>query len=67
MIKLIKSKKVFLIVPPRSVDKQFLQFSRIANIFPLGLMYIAAVLEKNNFEVSILDCLTEKFKSQQVG
>lgn len=60
-------KKVMLIVPPRTVDKLFMQFSRIANIVPLGLMYIAAVLEKNNYDVKILDCLTERFESRQVG
>lgn len=60
-------KRVMLIVPPRTVDKQVLEFTRIVNIFPLGPMYIAALLEKNNYSIKILDCLTEKFEPQKVG
>jgi anaerobic magnesium-protoporphyrin IX monomethyl ester cyclase len=60
-------KKVLLLVPPRTVDKRFLEITRIANIFPMGLMYIASVLENNKYEVGILDCLTERFEPQEVG
>lgn len=58
-------KKVLLMVPCRTVDSRFLEVARIANIFPIGLMYIAAVLEKNNYEVAILDCLTERFEARK--
>jgi magnesium-protoporphyrin IX monomethyl ester (oxidative) cyclase len=30
---------------------------------PLGLCYIAAVLEKNNYDVEIIDCVIEDFKN----
>jgi len=47
------SKKILLISPPRSGSWDSAIFSVCE---PLGLAYIGAVLEKNNFEVEILDC-----------
>lgn len=53
-------KKVLLIEPPvtRPVDFDAKKV-RIGIVPPLGLAYLAAVLEKNDFEVRILDCLIE--------
>jgi len=46
-------KKILLISPPRTGTWNSAIFSACE---PLGLAYLAAVLEKNNFEVEILDC-----------
>ncbi len=63
----MSSKRVLLIVPPRTVNSHFLRFARIATIPPLGLMYIAAELERCHYEVSILDCLTQNLNAAQMG
>ena len=63
----MSSKRVLLIVPPRTVNSHFLKFARIANIPPLGLMYVAAELERWHYEVRILDCLTENFNAVQMS
>jgi len=47
--------KVLLINPPIEITKQKGEF--ISIIAPLGIAYIAAVLEKKGHEVKILDCL----------
>ncbi len=47
------AKKVLLIAPPRTGNWNSAIFSVCE---PLGLAYLAAVLEKNNFEAEILDC-----------
>jgi anaerobic magnesium-protoporphyrin IX monomethyl ester cyclase len=53
-------KKVLLIEPPVTRPADFTsKKTRIGIVPPLGLAYIAAVLEKNNFTVKILDCLIE--------
>jgi len=50
--------RVLLISPGLSSKKQAGSFKGIANVLPtLGIGYIAAVLEKNGFEVFILDCI----------
>lgn len=53
-------KKILLIEPPVTRPADFTaKKTRIGIVPPLGLAYIAAVLEKNNFEVKIIDCLME--------
>ena len=59
----MKIKRVLLVVPPDTrppdmgIDKV-----RIGLVAPLGLAYIAAVLEQNCYEVFILDCAAEGYK-----
>jgi len=55
-------KKVLLINPPAIVKQSWAQD---VGSFPLGLSYIAAVLEKDNFEVKIIDCFIESFSSRR--
>lgn len=53
-------KKILLIEPPVTRPSDFsAKRVRIGVVPPLGLAYIAAVLEKNGYEVKILDCLIE--------
>lgn len=63
-------KKILLVVPPVTRPKEAsAKRVRIAIVPPLGLAYIAAVLEKESFEVLILDCLLEGYyeESKRVG
>jgi magnesium-protoporphyrin IX monomethyl ester (oxidative) cyclase len=56
--------KILLINPPNSVEEK-IDFT--INVFqPLGLAYIAAVLEKNNYQVKILDAMAEGFDQERV-
>ena len=55
--------KVLLINPPNSVKTEF-KFP-ITIFQPLGLAYIAAVLEKNAIEVRILDALAEGWTNEK--
>lgn len=58
-------KKVMLIVPPDTRPLDMLADKvRITHVAPLGVAYIAAVLEQNGYEVKILDCVAE---GQQEG
>jgi magnesium-protoporphyrin IX monomethyl ester (oxidative) cyclase len=50
--------KILLIKPPYNVEYKTFNPS-----LPLGLCYIAAVLEKNNYEVKIIDCVIEDYKN----
>lgn len=53
-------KKVLLIEPPVSRPADFgAEKVRIGVVPPLGLAYIGVILEKNDFEVKILDCVVE--------
>ncbi len=57
--------KVLLIRPPYSADTRSL--AKLAD-FPLGLAYIAAVLEKEGHEVAVIDALIEGFDQEsQLG
>ncbi len=48
--------KILLVIPPNSQEERYGKFSSIGTLYPpLGLAYIAAVLEKNNFEVRVVD------------
>ena len=53
--------KICLINPPVLVPKNWKGLTRVFQ--PLGLAYIAAVLEKNGYDVVILDALAEDWKS----
>jgi anaerobic magnesium-protoporphyrin IX monomethyl ester cyclase len=53
--------KVLLIRPPYSADVRSL--AKLAD-FPLGLAYIAAVLEKEGHEVSVIDALIDGFDQE---
>lgn len=53
----MKETKIVLVNPPLSAKEQAGSFAEIANIMqPLGIGYIAAVLEKEDFDVKIIDC-----------
>ena len=55
-----KKPKVMLIVPPRTILKSSVK--RCCT--PIGLAYIAAVLEKENINVKILDCYAEGYNNE---
>lgn len=52
-------KKVLLIEPPRTILAEFMVRTRPTAQPPLGLAYIAAVLEKNHYNVKIFDTIIE--------
>jgi len=55
--------KIMLINPNFDEVGYNKNFEKVVNIIPpLGLMYIASVLEKHGFEVKIIDCYLEKSK-----
>jgi len=55
--------KIVLINPDFDEVGDNKNFEKVVNIIPpLGLMYIASVLEKHGFEVRIIDCYLEKSK-----
>jgi magnesium-protoporphyrin IX monomethyl ester (oxidative) cyclase len=55
--------KILLINPPLKVTKDMEEFITLS--FPLGLSYVAANLEKNNFSVSVFDILAEGWEIQK--
>jgi magnesium-protoporphyrin IX monomethyl ester (oxidative) cyclase len=55
-------KKVLLINPPLIVKRSW---GEDVSSFPLGLLYIAAVLKQNNIEVKIVDCFIERYSNRQ--
>jgi len=52
--------KVLLIRPSLKIE----HFEHKSLVFPLGLGYIAGVLEKNDYQVKVLDCLAEGFNNE---
>ena len=54
-------KKILLIVPPITLTKNRANFN--VN-FPMGLGYIAAILERNFYEVTVLDTVIEKYDQE---
>jgi len=52
--------KIMLIKPPALIPKDWKGI--IGVVPPLGLAYVAAVLEKNGHEIKILDCILEDWK-----
>ena len=61
MINLTNQKKILLIVPPATATKDRANFTLT---FPIGLGYIAAVLEKASYKVIILDSIVENVKQE---
>jgi anaerobic magnesium-protoporphyrin IX monomethyl ester cyclase len=56
--------KILLIAPPLKVAKEMEEFVKVS--FPIGLAYIASMLEKNKVKVSILDCLAEGWDIKKI-
>ncbi len=56
--------KTLLINPPLTF---FAGSQSVTTGLPLGIMYIAAMLEKNGYNVEILDTLIDDFKPQKIG
>ncbi|MFH1711038.1 MAG: radical SAM protein [Nanoarchaeota archaeon] len=56
--------KIMFINPPQSASNNVRQ---IGLKFPLGLMYMASILEKSNFKVKILDCPLYYKKKRDIG
>ncbi len=55
--KTLKKIKTVLINPPLSAHEQAGALEEVENVMPpLGIGYIASVLEQNNFDVKIIDC-----------
>ena len=54
-------KKILLIVPPVTVTRDRANFNLT---FPIGLAYIAAVLEEASYEVIILDTIAENVEQE---
>ena len=56
--------KITLVSPPSTIEERYPKGhplrKAIQVVEPLGLAYIAAVLEQNHFEVEILDCIAEE-------
>ena len=52
-------KKILLVDPPRTAPEENLKRTRPTVQSPLGILYVAAVLEKNGYEVKILDAVIE--------
>ncbi len=57
-----KTQKILLINPPAIVKQSWVED---VQSFPLGLAFIAAVLQKNDYEVKILDCFIEDVTNKQ--
>jgi len=59
--------RILLVYPPISLKDTYSKVSFAAPIMPpLGLAYIAAVLEQNNFDVKIIDCVAEKLNYEDL-
>lgn len=54
--------KIMLILPPLIVRKN--EQSGVTP--PLGIAYLAAVLEKQGYEVSLLDCIVEGYENSEI-
>lgn len=64
-----KTKKPFslFVSPPLAPEKQAGSLAGIANVLPpLGIGFIAAYLEKNNYPVEIVECLGNNFGIDEV-
>jgi magnesium-protoporphyrin IX monomethyl ester (oxidative) cyclase len=64
MLKMSKKTKIMFIEPPLSVSKAIKSPN---HQFPLGLLYMAGVLEKNGFNVKILDCPLNYEQRQEIN
>ncbi|OVE82691.1 hypothetical protein BVY03_00330 [bacterium K02(2017)] len=68
--KIPKPMKILLINPPREHEikaptPEVLEKNRGFNP-PLGLLFIAAILEKQNHQVNVIDCQVEEYNYQQI-
>ena len=63
----MSDKRIMFIVPPRTVNADFLRRGRIAATPPIGLLFLAAHLERQGYTVKITDCLVEQFEARLVG
>jgi len=54
--------KIMLILPPLIVQKK----EQYGVTPPLGIAYLAAVLEKQGYEVSLLDCIVEGYDNSEI-
>jgi len=61
--------KVLLINPPWSIKEQYAtEIYRVGAVLPpLGLAYIASVLEENGYGVEILDCIAQQIILDSLG
>ena len=55
-------KKVLLFIPPASTNKNAFDINPLP---PLGLAYLASVLEERNIKVKIIDCLIEGWEQRE--
>ena len=63
----MKNLKIALVNPPLTAEEQAGSLKEVANILPpLGIGYIAAVLEKNDFPIKIIDCRPLDMNIQQL-
>src|SRR3989344_4446898 len=59
--------KVLLINPPLTAKEQARDFEAAVNVLPpLGIAYIAAVLEKDKFDVTIIDSIPTKTSHSEI-
>lgn len=62
-----KKIKILLINPPNNLNKILGKANLFVSEFePMGLLYIAAVLEENNYPVKILDAYAENLSMKQI-
>jgi len=58
---------ILLLIPPASLDDSYGELKDFSNPQPsIGLAYIAAVLRKNGFKVSILDCYVRQLTLDKI-
>jgi radical SAM superfamily enzyme YgiQ (UPF0313 family) len=59
--------KIILIIPPASLEKSYGRLKDFSNPQPsIGLAYIASVLEKSNFKVSVVDAYVNQFSLAEI-
>lgn len=66
----MKIQKILLVWPyveVRKISDRRTRYDFIRPRFPLGISYLSAYLEKYGYEVELLDCIAEDFKTVDVG
>jgi radical SAM superfamily enzyme YgiQ (UPF0313 family) len=59
--------KILLINPPLTKEEQAGSLEKIANFIPpLGLLYIATTLKKNNFDVKLIESIPLKYTKSEI-
>lgn len=61
MSQMKKIEKILLMEPPVTLPEGAVNQQRMPVVPPLGVSYVAAVLEKLGYEVKVIDCLVEGF------